>query len=143
MTRMIPTRARWFALLPALAVMAGCGPATSVVTGKVTLDGAPVPEGTVSLLMEDGTVQSSFITNDGSYYFEAVPVGTAKVTVLTKATGGESAAEDIKNQGKTGLAPKVEGPKVIIPVKYASPDSSGLTCQVQGKETKYDIPLTR
>jgi hypothetical protein len=142
MTRVILIRTRWYALVPALVLTAGCGPATSTVSGVVSLDGTLVPEGTVSFLMEDGTVQSSFIMKDGTYHLDAVPVGKAKITVLTKSAGAETMAEDIKNQGKTGAVPKVEGPKVIIPVRYASPDTSGLTCEVKGKETTYDIPLT-
>ena len=130
-------------LVSVLTLAAGCGPATSTVTGVVTLDGTPVPEGTVSFLMEDGTVQSSFIMKDGTYHLDAIPVGAAKVTVLTKATEFEAMAEDIKNLGKSGAAPKAEAPKFVIPARYSSPDTSGLSCEVKGKTTKYDIPLTK
>jgi hypothetical protein len=126
-------------LLPGLLLPLGCAPATSTVTGFVTLDGSSVPEGTVSFLMEDGTVHSAIILPNGAYQAEMVPLGRAKVTIIPKAAAGLS-DEDIKNQK---APPKAEAPKVVVPSRYASADTSGLSCEVKGKETKYDIPLTR
>jgi hypothetical protein len=130
---------RFFLIAGLLLLPLGCAPATSTVTGIVTLDGAPVPEGTVSFLMEDGTVHSAIILPNGAYQAELVPVGRAKVTIIPK-TAEALSEEDIKNHK---APPKVEPPKFAIPSRYTSPDSSGLTCEVKGKETKYDIPLTR
>ncbi|HVK10471.1 MAG TPA: hypothetical protein VM597_17010 [Gemmataceae bacterium] len=137
MTHALPTPVRRYALIAVLALAAGCGPATSVVTGKVTLDGVPVTEGTVSFLMDDGTVQSSFIMPDATYYFDAIPVGTVKITVLPKEQ--EVSEEDIKNQRTA----RPTAAKFYIPPRYASPESSGLTCAVTGAKTTHDLPLTK
>jgi hypothetical protein len=136
------------ALAAALVFIAGCGSTHATVEGVVTLDGVAVPEGQVSFLAADGMVVTANINPDGTYRAEQVPVGPMKVTVTNAPIATAADGEVIKNQGKGGGAPappkeKPAGPKVVFPSRYASPETSGLSCEVKGAATKFDVPLTK
>jgi 2-methylaconitate cis-trans-isomerase PrpF len=69
-----------FVLLAAV----GCGASTSDVSGNVTLDGTPLPAGTIVFIPAKGTAVSAEIKN-GKYNALKVPEGEAKVTVDNNA----------------------------------------------------------
>jgi hypothetical protein len=124
-------------------LLTGCAPATSTVTGTVTLNGKPVTEGQVSFIFADGMVVTAMIQADGSYMAPEVPVGPARVAVYGPAVA-QAEAEIIKVKGKEGGKARTppKAAKGDIPDRYSNPDTSGLSVTVTKGETKYEIPLT-
>jgi hypothetical protein len=137
--------------LSALA-LAGCGPRTGSVSGKVTYKNAPLPSGTITFIGGKGdTSQWSTIAADGSYQVNNVPVGTAKVTIETTAPNSLPGlgAGGVKPPTVPGVPPPPDssslgggdaakpGAYVQIPPKYKDPDQSGLSMEVKsGKQEK-------
>jgi hypothetical protein len=96
---------------------------TGTIEGKVTYKGLPIPAGTVSFHITDGTTVTAAL-KDGSFRVTDVPVGKARVTFET---------ESAKPKGKDTDPPKY----VKIPQKYAGANTSGLEVIVAaGKQTK-------
>ncbi len=69
-------------LLLTVVLLAGCSKETrtAAVSGKVTLDDAPVSAGTVLFMPDDGQAASADLQPDGSYTLECHP-GSFKVAV--------------------------------------------------------------
>src|SRR5262249_49372612 len=84
-----------FAFVISLAI--GCGPAKGKVSGSVTLDGQPLPAGTITFYSGKGGSVAGEIT-DGEYSVAGVLAGEAKVTVDTTAIKGEAEALGMANQ---------------------------------------------
>ena len=93
------TYSRWLGM-PALllaATLVGCGDASDnsvPVSGNVTLDGAPLPSGTLTLTPTDGVGPSAGAQiTDGHYETKAVP-GPKQVTIIAQRekAGGTAAA---------------------------------------------------
>jgi hypothetical protein len=155
--RLVP-QFRVFSLLVALASLgldAGCGngPHLAPVQGKVTYKGAPVPTGTITFHpVEGGRSASGTITSDGSYSLarrmpgDEVIVG--KYTVTIEAT--EAAAQITTTQHVASLTDEVTvipdarvsaPPKELVPVKYSTVESSGLTATVNSGPNQIDFNL--
>jgi len=132
------TRRRFLVLSPLLSIflftLAACTDVTGVtVTGKVTFNNEPLTSATVFFVYSDGQERACNTGNDGSYEMKNVPVGTAKIKVVTFAPI------------PPGLAPK-DGPvpaAVNIPAKYKKENASGLTLDVKQGQNHFDILLTR
>lgn len=126
-----------------LASAAGCGPSTSTVTGKVTLNGAPVTAGAVTFYGENKFIQSAVIDANGTYHISNAPVGPVKVAVVsskprnTTIPGGKAAPSH--PTGKSGGAPAVA--PVAVPDKYKDPNQSGLNFELKAGEQTIDLPL--
>jgi len=129
-------------LVSTLAVAAaapGCGasgPQMARVSGTVTYDGKPVPQGTVTFIAKDanGRNATGAIQSDGSYTLQTeqpgdgAQVGQYDVTV---------AAIDAPVLDYVPTKPVT--PKRLVPEKYEKPQSSGLTATV--KSGSNTIPL--
>lgn len=116
---------------------AGCGPSDPLarypVKGKVSFQGQPVEEGTITF--EDpsaGQVNSSPLAAGGAYSLE-LPAGDFKVSVappLVETKAGPDSPGD--------MVPK----KVAnIPKKYWVQEKSGLTARVERDNTTFDFDL--
>jgi hypothetical protein len=123
-----------------LAGLAGCGgPYDSSVTGVVTLDGKPVPRGTVAYQPKaGGPAAYARIEENGSYTVrtgreEGLPSGDYFVTV----TANEPAA---MTQTDTGGPPPPGKP--ITPLWYRTKDSSGLSFAVNPGNNVINLELT-
>ncbi|CAN5285486.1 hypothetical protein BH11PLA2_BH11PLA2_10330 [soil metagenome] len=108
---MIGSNARRGLLIIGIVASAGCnlGEPTGTVSGTITLDGKPVPDGLIRFVPADGNSQpgDSFITN-GQYQL-TMTIGDKKVEILSLKANG--AAVDTASQGK--------GTSVqLIPEKY-------------------------
>ena len=137
---------RVFAFTGLLGVAAGCGsaptgPVMVPVTGTVTLDGKPLPQGVVTLLPSAGGRAPSATTDDqGKFQVESI-AGDHKVAVSkVEVTGGPPPSAD-------GLAPDFatapQKVKAIVPERYNRPDTSALTVKVpDGGGDVGTIPLT-
>jgi hypothetical protein len=125
MTRKHPTGLS--VCLAALALAAaGCGPSWATVSGKVTVHGKPVTVGTVLFVGADSQIATGKLDGEGHYTAPRVPLGSLKVAVQT-----------LRPEQVRGKAANV----VLVPQQYADPDTSGLTCDVQRRQQKYDIEL--
>src|SRR5215467_6772261 len=67
-------------LLLALAAD-GCSPATGNLSGKISYNGKPLAVGSVLFIGVDAQPRTAWIEADGSYHFNEVPVGEAKLAV--------------------------------------------------------------
>src|SRR5260370_4684338 len=115
--------------------LAGCGPASGNVSGKVFYKDAPLKGGNVTFAGTDGkNPQTSPISEDGSYSIDKMPVGPVKITVETKSLAKES--QQRKNTPPPGVTPPpgylppdpADAAKhyVKIPDKYSDPAKSEL-----------------
>jgi hypothetical protein len=93
-------------------------PEAATISGKVTVSGKPLAEGTVtfvSLNLKAPKVASAAV-QDGSYSQKDLPVGKYAVAVTSKAAGA-------------------------VPAKFATTDTSGLTYQAQKGANQFNIAL--
>ena len=128
-----------------LAALAGCGgnSTKAALTGKVTYHDAPVTGGTLTLTPAAGLPFPISIKYDGTFDIDDAPVGLMKVTINTdnvatttsgnKMPGGMPPPKDMKMQEvDNSKMPK----KVVIPAKYKSADTSGLTWDTKAERNK-------
>jgi hypothetical protein len=131
---------RWrvfFLFSASLAIVAGCGSGDKLarfkVTGKVTFQGQPVEEGTITF--EDpaaGQVNSSPLGSGGSYLLE-LPAGEFHVSISPPL---------VETKG-TGDSPPDMVPKKVnnIPKKYWVQEKSRLSALVAKDKRKFDFEL--
>ena len=121
------------------------GPATVAVSGVVTYKGTPVDGAIVTFHSANGT-QSAFGKTDakGRYQlttFEsgdgAVPGEYQVTTKKTQISGGDELPEDHPDYGKAPIAESTV--TELLPARYGSPETSGLTATV--KEGSNDLPF--
>jgi hypothetical protein len=119
-----------------LTALGGCS--RPVVSGTVTYKQNPLTRGEVSFIADDGKSRSGLIGADGNYEIVDPPLGDVKIVVVATTVEGKAgkASPILGNQG--GAPPVV---KSLIPVKYNSPQTSGLTYQVTGGKQTRNIDL--
>lgn len=128
-----------FAAVGVLA-LTGCGPAaheleTAKVSGRVTLDGAPLPQGLVYVATTKGRMAKALIQEDGTFELstyrdgDGVQVGNHPV-VITALPADE-------------LSPQQKTVRVKVPGRYAKAATSGLTIDVKaGEKNEVEFALT-
>jgi hypothetical protein len=139
-------------LLTALLI-AGCsrGPALVPASGQVKLDGQPLAGATVTFVPQQAGRPATATTDaQGNFRLataqagEGAAPGEYAVTVLlarykkVPAPGTASGEEDMTS-GSGGPVPEVE---VIVPVRYNTPASSGLTATVAKGAEPFVFDLT-
>jgi hypothetical protein len=104
-------------LVLALAVAGalGCGSKTGKVRGKVTLNGTPVPGGTITFIPDRGKQTGGIIAEDGTYIVANVPVGEAKVTVEPASTGRYKEVQQQINSIMSRVPPGVDPRRAKLP----------------------------
>ncbi len=127
---------RLLVLLVLFAVVPGCGPGDGLagLTGQVTFDGAPIPEGRIQFHMQSGD-QKAFVAPivDGRYDIRLEP-GPAKVEI--RASRPVPGKVDRSNPGEE--APMGE---MYIPEKYNS--RTELSVNVGNGTTESDFDLVK
>lgn len=154
-------------LFPLLLSAVGCGksdrPAIAKASGRVTLAGAPVAGATVSFQPVAGGRPCSGVTDSSGVYQmtsydanDGAPVGEHRVVIIKIAGPGASVpaeaspAEDpsmslstMAGPGEDGQAPPQPETQYLVPQKYSSPETSGLTVKVpEGGSDKLDFDLS-
>ena len=127
-------------LASALAALAGCGGVYDAsVEGLVTLDGSPIPAGSVAFIPSSGG-SPAYAQSDSSGRYEVytgkeagLPPGKYDVTVVARAAPTEK-------RSKSG-GPPPPG-KQITPPWYGSSKSSPLNYTVESGSNEIDIALT-
>jgi len=109
------TACRLFFLLGCLLAVGGCGgtdgPQTYDVSGKVTFDGTPLPQGEIAFRPTDGKGQSyGGQIENGKYAFESIP---GKMQVSITASREVPGKFDEQNPGE-----KVPVVEQFIPASY-------------------------
>lgn len=142
----------WSVPMMALLAMAfGCnGSAMVPVSGKVTFEGAPVPQGTITFFPQaGGRPATGQIQSDGSYVLsslepgDGVPPGDYAVAIEARRVHGgapvpASLEEEIAGVGAGGAPARIEW---LVPIEYSSAQSSGLTATVTPGESQIDFAL--
>jgi len=132
-----------------LAGFVGCdnsGP-SNFLSGSVTLEGKPVA-GNVTLFGSNGKQIEVAIAPDGTYYVPEPPPGQAKFAIkpmlgITPGAGAPPVSKEMKGAATDlGGKDKTMGMGVSPPAKYASVETSGLTCEIKAGKNKFDMPLT-
>ena len=116
--------------------IAGCsdsGP-SGKVEGTVTLDGAPLADGSISFVPADGkTASAGGAIKEGKYSVDAEP-GPKKITInATKVVGQKAAYEGDPN------SPKIDITEELIPDKYNT--RTELTFEVKEGQNEHNIAL--
>ena len=143
-------RSRAVGVACAVALLSGCGPSHTTVTGTVTHRGRPVVYGTVSVIGSDQATYYATVQSDGTYSVAGVPVGPAKFAVyspdpyfeLPVPPDVKARIEEARRAAGTTLPPRPpKGKWFRIPPKYADPATSGLTAELDGPTAVHDIRL--
>jgi hypothetical protein len=116
------------------------------VSGRVLLDGKPLPGGRVMFVTVEGAFASvGRIDEQGNYMIQA-PVGETMISVDNRMLRQERLG-NLEGPRKGAGRPEqpapdpVTGTYVEIPNKYYSPDTSGLTYTVKEGPQTQDIEL--
>lgn len=134
----------------AVALLSGCGPQFTTVSGTVTHKGRPVAYGTVTVIGSDQATYYGTIQFDGTYTVAGVPVGPAKFAVYSPDPYYEPPvpphvkAKMEEARRAAGTTPPPRPPKGMwfrIPAKYADPVSSGLAADLDGPTAVFDPRL--
>jgi hypothetical protein len=116
----------------------GCGSGRGDVSGRVTLEGAPLKWGTVLIEGTDGVAKQGNIDSEGKFTVLDMAPGNAMVAVnspdpksITVMSKGDKPAQSF---------PAVPG-WFAIPKEYASIRTSGLAYVIKGGRNTIDIDL--
>ena len=91
----------------------GCGSRVSTVSGKVTLDGAPLANGTIAFVPADGRTASAEVKIKDGFYSVQMPPGRKRVQIsATKVIGQRVVYAGDPN------SPVVDNVQEIIPQQY-------------------------
>lgn len=131
-----------FALLTLCTLITlGCGKGSDgrlTASGTVTIDGAPLTEGSVVFSDDNGGSAGVGILKDGQFMLaeagnsEGIQPGTYKVSVNSWVVepGGVDANDEIIEDGESR-----------IPEKYNDPNTSGLTANVSADSQEFTFDL--
>ena len=122
--------------------LTGCGGGSDgrvTAGGTVTLDGQPLPDGTVTFFDNNGGSAGGGIISNGQFTLSeassstGIQPGSYKVAVQSweQEPGAVNDAGEIVGEGKSR-----------IPEKYNSTDTSGLTADVGSGENEFTFELT-
>ena len=121
-----------------LSVAAGCGrdtPPMSTVRGKVLLDGKPITGAqytSVALTPQAGRMAKGVVAEDGTFELQTYEEGDG--AVVGPARLAVSATVD---DASAPAGEKYPGVRWVIPYEFASPDTSGLSCEVKPGTANY------
>lgn len=136
-----PSQKLWWGCCVGMALfgLSGCGgPYDATVIGLVTLDGEPISTGTISFIPASGGAQGyAMVELSGSYEVytgreAGLLPGDYKVTVVAR--------EPSTSPSEDGGPPPPGKP--ITPRWYASPQTSGLTFNVQPGSNEINLELS-
>jgi hypothetical protein len=127
----------------ACLILLGCGrradlPPVAKVSGVVTLDGKPLPRGTIQFVPDaskgaEGPTAVGTIDPQGHYRLKTA--GTDGAIVGFHRVGVYALQQEPEDE----TAPP---PPPLIPPKYFNPETSGLTAEVKaGQDNQLDFPL--
>lgn len=150
---------RGFILFTLCVTLAGCGGGSGLdlhpAGGKVTYNGKPVPNATVSFISDDSPLAIATTDAEGEFSLrtgteQGATSGTYKVTVYATEGSGQAATIAFDpadpaaySKAYTQAAEQQKESKSAVPEKYTKELSTPLTFEVkEGEENNFDIALT-
>ena len=121
--------------LAVIHLCAGCnsGSGKAKLHGKITLDGQPVPAGSIAFIPADGKGQTSgAIIKDGAYAAE-VPVGPMRVEIHYPKVVGKRKLYD------TPESPSVDRTEEQIPPNYNTQSQLAETITSKSSEINFEL----
>jgi len=132
------------AILPALAMLAGCGgESTTGVSGSVTFNGKPVTAGVINFLPSKGQPLGGALQPDGTFSFD-LPPGEYKVRIDSPApaAAGSQETSAVSSSIPTPQPASGKPGEAQVPPQYASYETSGLTLTVGDESSQqHDFKL--
>jgi len=127
----------WLTLVcGAIVLLAGCGGGPNAsITGNVTLDGQPLPTGTIDFIPADGnTPTASALIENGTYTLDLF-AGPKQVKIHSiKVVGKKPTYEGMKD------SPMSDVTEEVVPEKFNK--KTTLTVDVANGENQKDFALT-
>jgi hypothetical protein len=138
-------------------IVGGCGGgrtlpegATGTVTGKVTLEGAPVPEGVIVTFQrdEDGQLASGICDANGEFVVRmkgglAIVEGAYRVAVMPPAPGAAMSSEDMMEASVAGTLNDKSKASDVIPEKYSDLQNSKTIFQVNPGSNTFELDMKK
>ena len=123
-----------------ITVLAGCSrEVRSTVTGKVDYDGQTLNSGYITFQVNYLVTKGAEIASDGSYVVDGLPFGSAAVSIYVD----EPPPPTPEGIEPTAIPGTYEENPVLIPMKYDSLETSGITLEVAMPEQTFDIHLEK
>lgn len=126
-------------LLLAAVCLIGCGPPPKgTVSGKITVNGKPLPEGLITFLSQVGKKEvSNAKIKNGEYQTDEMLAGPAKIVIIPTL-----AQETIPvDKGDVRPPPKGKAKSLDVPSKYQDANTSGLEITVNAGANTFDKDL--
>ena len=126
-------------VLVLFTITLGCGggskgPLTAVVSGKVTLDGEPLADGSINFIPADGKGTPSGAKIAKGYYSASVPLGDKRVEIqASKVIGQKVAYEGDPN------SPKYDIKQELIPSRYNAESKLKATVTKSGNKADFSL----
>jgi hypothetical protein len=126
------------AVLAASFLATSCGGGTGTVKGTITVGGKPLPEGLICFLPEGGNKDPMNCNiRDGVYETGSMPAGLARIYIIPASKPPAEGGSDLRPTARKAAN------NPIVPVKYHTVETSGLTVTVEsGKTITFDKDLT-
>jgi hypothetical protein len=115
-------------LFAAAAAAAGCatGPVTVPVSGRVTLDGDPLPDADITLFAADNSVSADAgVVRDGAFRFEAKP-GPKRVEIVRTVGRADGSV-------RNGLPDRYGGPQSVLKMDVTPSGPNEFTFELKSK----------
>ncbi|PQO36449.1 hypothetical protein [Blastopirellula marina] len=133
---------RWIIAASLCLLICGCGGgnglATAPTTGEVTYQGKPLPYGSVSFRPKAGSPATGDIQADGTFTLTTYSDGDGAIVgmheVLISATEAHARTAQPVEAGMEAPVPKS-----LIPQKYTSFSTSGITAEVKPGEKNHVV----
>jgi hypothetical protein len=120
-----------------LASLAGCGVGKPTLDGTVTLDGAPLANGTVLLVKTDGgLVREGAVIKDGAFQVK-LPAGKYRAEINARKVTGKQKVEGI------GPTAEAEETSELIPEWYNSKSELAVEITPGHNEVRWDLHSKR
>lgn len=127
-------------IFPILFSLGGCNEtATGDLSGRIILQGKPLPWGNICFLCNNGQVKSSTI-EDGSYRIVGLSTGPARITIFANPASTTPVPPDQRTKHTSHS--QTNKSFIPVPARYKNAKSSGLVCNVVSGPQTYDIELT-
>ncbi|MCH5377819.1 MAG: carboxypeptidase-like regulatory domain-containing protein [Planctomycetes bacterium] len=134
-------------VLLSIALLVGCGgastPSTSKVTGTVKYNNAPLANVNVTFTPQEGRPATGTTDAEGHFQLTTFEVDDGAVPGMHRVTITPGPSSEPPPMPESPEQAKAAPPAAPFPAKYMHPDQSGLTANVEsGKSCEFTFELT-